>query len=1097
MLINISGNRCFVTPFTKGNDIKSKTDQEGIGAYGSWHGWFLSWFGYAVEIKDDQNHIFYVNRKSAIYWIRHHGETFDETKDSIQVKIKSVAEKELKKAEKKSVQPKTDPVEKKQTEIKPVKISWEDLYVDEGKSLVIPGRGDFPKNMLFDLKHAKEKPTLDSLNTPRSINLADRTIAVDGIIIEALCINSENFKQLCKASGTLDFSNVPYQEWAECIDSLDKAYREKKLDTQRQCNWLSLKILISSTHDENVSIPGRTGPGKDGVFPKKVLQKLVDQKEKLLWNDLKTVSIHLSGGVFVDYIDCLIVDALTLNPDAFKLDDSLKQIWKDVFCREKIDQLKLGFPIKRHAWLAFKDFFYKEIDTAQINWLCISILTENAIGDDVDVVNIPGRGTFPKKMLERLLSQKEKLDWEALKTPRTIKLSDKTISVDGLIVEALCIDSSQFNLLWKGRFSENDLKKATDLSADFSEKTWTEFLKAAYQNESELNDIEAFLLADKYTLQTLKNAQQNKLNDLIKNLPIDLESFEKVETLYNYIQPIERCSVLKKSCEDYFEGVFVEGSIDHITKIYNREKEEGSIDLIPFMLKGLGETFNAGQVPKENLLEFHDYIFANFEAKDRLKYLEMLAVDVKSEIFNDFTNSLSDKQLTLIVKEIFSNSKEPLNLLGMLALKTSQKHLMIDAASPMLESATVGQLLLLHKRTNCLYRLPFHQLAKVVQQFKNSEKVYLKFFEENGFSNFLKKLEKISFKELFASYALDLEGKIKILKTLTSENITLEEIAKHLNSSIGEALRTLIDIQSRCLEQEGLKDIAKNLGLSEEESKVLTSRNFYAMFGHGLAKCQDEKSLNEFSSLLAQHSDTLIDDLIDRVSEKWRPQNSPILCAEFSAFKAWQKLKSGDSKGLSEIIKTFSVSPSEDLSKDERTIYASSLARFCQAEHAGIILDSFGGNQRLGKAFLQTILKSRDLKKIQNAFNTFWKGWYINTEHRYGLSSFEESGAGCANTLLPLINTEEILRAVWMAVPKDLDDAIKSKIRMFLITKQSYNNFGSDEAYEINIDEDTKAKFFGLEVYNKDASKDEREKKRQDFTFEKIGDTAYWVPKKV
>jgi len=273
MQIILSDGRCFIEPFIKGRDVKSKSDQEGMGYYGNLCGWILSWLGYAAQIKDENNHVFYLNRKSAIYWIRNHQETFDDSRDSIQAKIEAIAAKALKTPEKKI---------EEITEA-PAKVSLEQLrslaVSAQGNTVTIPGRGTFPWKLLSYIVYQTPKPTEEDLNTPRKIKLSDKILSVDGIIIEGLCTDSKIFKFLCKgteknpknSNDTIDFSqHLSHQEWTQLLEFLYQEFITKDMHTSIQCNWRFLKILVSNTEGDKVDIPGR------GIFSKKMLQLLLN-----------------------------------------------------------------------------------------------------------------------------------------------------------------------------------------------------------------------------------------------------------------------------------------------------------------------------------------------------------------------------------------------------------------------------------------------------------------------------------------------------------------------------------------------------------------------------------------------------------------------------------------------------------------------------------------------------------------------------------------------------------------------------------------------------------------------------------------------------
>lgn len=775
------------------------------------------------------------------------------------------------------------------------------------------------------------------------------------------------------------------------------------------------------------------------------------------------------------YEDLLVTDALRLSPEAFKLEDSFKQIWKNMFV-DCDRYLKCSSDFSQAIWSKFTEFFYQELDTVQINWLCLSILVAQAKGESVVV---PGRGTFPKKMLETLLAQKEKPNWDDLKKPRKVKLSDKTIAVDGMTIEALCIDSKKCHLLWKGSFKEIDVDNETDLSADFSEKTWNDFLNAIYQGQSELNDVDAFLLADQYALSSLKDIQQKKLLILIESLTIDLDSFAKVETLYNYIQPIEDSDVLKKAHEDYFKRVFVEGSIDTISKIYHR-KEKGDTDLFPFMLEGLKDCLKSGEATTENILKFHDPFFHQLLPTDSLLYVTMIIEGAENiniikskdgihkffdtrDVFTSFLNSLDQTQLTAIIKPIISTSQNPYILLNQLikprgSINTSEEEKQANAirgiAFPMLKDADAIQLMLL----GGYHKMSFDQLAKVAQKYKSIEDAYLKVIVEKDLSSFLAILKTIQDKHNFW---------IRDLQNLNEEKITFKQIVDHLKVSEARTIgviNSIIDSDKilEQLQQEIYSAIATNLGISLEEVQTFKpSNHFDYFFERVLKRCYDKKTFMEFHQLVTQFSDTLVDDLIlNSIDIRNMIQKRP-LYAKLLAYKAWRLLESGQKEGLSALIKGFGLINDMKPSEDERLIYAENLALLCQAEDAGTILDSFQYDQTLGRVFLQTILKGRDLKKIQNAFGSFWRSWIIKESPVYphGSSPFDRYGSGCSKELLSLIDSEDVLKAVWDAVP---EKTLKSTICRFLIHSHEHHNFGNNIRYQIKTDADVTAKILGL-----------------------------------
>jgi len=311
------------------------------------------------------------------------------------------------------------------------------------------------------------------------------------------------------------------------------------------------------------------------------------------------------------------------------------------------------------------------------------------------------------------------------------------------------------------------------------------------------------------------------------------------------------------------------------------------------------------------------------------------------------------------------------------------------------------------------------------------------------------------------------------------------------------------------LHEQSLKTTSVSLKDKDQPSKI----SLDTIIESALKNCNDPKFFTEFHQLITQESSNIkLDDLI-QFSNKQK-ENKPFH-AKLLAYVAWRQLESGEKGGLSQLITGFGL-VDDDPIKDERTIYAQNLALLCQTEHAGIILDSFDFNQRLGTVFLQTILSSHDTQKIKSAFGTFWMSWSWREDdfyYRFGSSKFDSSGAGCSKVILSYIDSEDVLRAVWSAVP---ESDLKGKILQFLLSKQVYNNFGKKEEYEIKTDVETTAKALELEIVKKlpnpvyvveddddnlirEETKEESERREKWKTFTQVDfkGKSFWVSKKL
>ncbi len=135
--------------------------------------------------------------------------------------------------------------------------------------------------------------------------------------------------------------------------------------------------------------------------------------------------------------------------------------------------------------------------------------------------------------------------------------------------------------------------------------------------------------------------------------------------------------------------------------------------------------------------------------------------------------------------------------------------------------------------------------------------------------------------------------------------------------------------------------------------------------------------------------------------------------------------------------------------QDDHRVFARFLAKKCSDKQAGLVINGFhayasrGHTQRLGVSFLTTILESGNLEKIKNAFQSYWRCW----------KSFNEQTCGCSALILPSITSEEVLKAVYQAIPTYFSEENKSDIRDILRKPFVYNNFGRTEDYRIDLDQ--------------------------------------------
>lgn len=134
--------------------------------------------------------------------------------------------------------------------------------------------------------------------------------------------------------------------------------------------------------------------------------------------------------------------------------------------------------------------------------------------------------------------------------------------------------------------------------------------------------------------------------------------------------------------------------------------------------------------------------------------------------------------------------------------------------------------------------------------------------------------------------------------------------------------------------------------------------------------------------------------------------------------------------------------------KDERVIFSSFLASRCSSAQLPTILLSLksynGIRQRMAESFLATILNSKDVERIQQAFTAYW-------------TCFEELNCYlpyCEWVILPKIKTEEVLRAVYQSIPQELSQEKKNEINKLLLEGAHYNNFGYREHYKVDLPQD-------------------------------------------
>lgn len=134
--------------------------------------------------------------------------------------------------------------------------------------------------------------------------------------------------------------------------------------------------------------------------------------------------------------------------------------------------------------------------------------------------------------------------------------------------------------------------------------------------------------------------------------------------------------------------------------------------------------------------------------------------------------------------------------------------------------------------------------------------------------------------------------------------------------------------------------------------------------------------------------------------------------------------------------------------KDHHHLFASFLAKICSAKQVDIVVRGFlacsGIKQNLGESFLTTLLANGDLEKIESAFNVYWWNW----------KSFNTFTCGCSATILPYIKSEDVLKAVYEAIPSSMSRDEKLAIHKLLREPFLYHNFGIDQTYRVDLAQD-------------------------------------------
>jgi hypothetical protein len=133
---------------------------------------------------------------------------------------------------------------------------------------------------------------------------------------------------------------------------------------------------------------------------------------------------------------------------------------------------------------------------------------------------------------------------------------------------------------------------------------------------------------------------------------------------------------------------------------------------------------------------------------------------------------------------------------------------------------------------------------------------------------------------------------------------------------------------------------------------------------------------------------------------------------------------------------------------DERIILGSFLAENCSLAQFEIIMLSFidfiGPRQRIVEQFLKTVLKSKNLERIQHAFASYWPFY----------KKIKEMEPNCEWTLLNHIDDEQVLKAVYESIPSTVDDKEKSEIKELLLNGNRYYDFGHWIEYKVNLGQD-------------------------------------------